>query len=362
MSRMIRSAERGAVALIVAVLFGGGVLTGVGAIVVDVGAIYAEREELQSGADAAATAVAKACIANAATCTQTQRDTRAAKYANSNAKDGSTAVVAVCGRGFGLPACPSDPGNLTACIGEVPATGNYVEVRTGTRLGDGSTLLPPSFAGAFAGREGFDGTEIRACARVATTPGGSPNRMVAPGVTVEKCYHTSYTSNGASYPTTERVLYLKDGKNADPCTGTSSNGANGPGNFGWLDHQGGCKATFDLTTGFYGGDTGNNTEASCEYLIDWYIDNATPMPLPLFDATSDNGKKFQYHLAGFSAFMVTGYKLSGASRESRVSHLDLCSGSERCLYGYFVKATAPILDPGGPSLGLTGQPSVKLIG
>src|ERR1043165_3858879 len=66
--RRRRPGERGAVAVTVAILLGGGVLLGFAALVVDVGQLYAEREELQSGADAAALAVAKACA------TQTKHD------------------------------------------------------------------------------------------------------------------------------------------------------------------------------------------------------------------------------------------------------------------------------------------------
>ena len=47
--------------MLVAVLLGGGVLLGLGAMVIDVGQLYQERAELQNGADAAALAVAKSC-------------------------------------------------------------------------------------------------------------------------------------------------------------------------------------------------------------------------------------------------------------------------------------------------------------
>jgi uncharacterized membrane protein len=45
--------EHSAIGMTLAVLLSGGVLFGMGAIVVDVGHLYVEREELQSGADAA---------------------------------------------------------------------------------------------------------------------------------------------------------------------------------------------------------------------------------------------------------------------------------------------------------------------
>jgi uncharacterized membrane protein len=47
-----RTSEHGAVAALVAVLLAAGVLFGSGALVIDVGLLYSEREQLQSGADA----------------------------------------------------------------------------------------------------------------------------------------------------------------------------------------------------------------------------------------------------------------------------------------------------------------------
>jgi len=49
----LRQDERGVIGVLVAVLIGGGVLTGMGALVVDLGQLYQERAELQNGADAA---------------------------------------------------------------------------------------------------------------------------------------------------------------------------------------------------------------------------------------------------------------------------------------------------------------------
>jgi len=51
------------VATVLVILLGAGVLLGIGALVIDVGQIYAEREQLQSGADSAAIALAKSCSA-----------------------------------------------------------------------------------------------------------------------------------------------------------------------------------------------------------------------------------------------------------------------------------------------------------
>jgi Flp pilus assembly protein TadB len=61
--------DTGAVAILVAVLLTGGVLLGTAALVIDVGNLYAKRDQLQNAADAAAWAVAQSCISTPVSCT-----------------------------------------------------------------------------------------------------------------------------------------------------------------------------------------------------------------------------------------------------------------------------------------------------
>jgi uncharacterized membrane protein len=56
--------ERGAVAALVVILMGSGVLVGLGAVVVDAGQIYAAASQVQNSADAAALKIAAACATN----------------------------------------------------------------------------------------------------------------------------------------------------------------------------------------------------------------------------------------------------------------------------------------------------------
>ena len=69
----------------VALLFGGGVLMGLGALVIDVGQLYQERAELQDGADAAALGVAKSCALG--NCTQAGAVQVAVQLADDNASN-----------------------------------------------------------------------------------------------------------------------------------------------------------------------------------------------------------------------------------------------------------------------------------
>jgi hypothetical protein len=162
-----RDRDEGAVATVVGLLLSGGVLLGFMALVVDVGQIYVERGELISGADAAALGVAKACATDLPACDTVQGVwDLAQRYADDNATDHLSHVAQVCGVMAGiLLDCPAPASNRTACLGEIPSAGNWVEVRLTTEVPGNRFVLPPSFAGAVI--EGFDGTSVGACARVA---------------------------------------------------------------------------------------------------------------------------------------------------------------------------------------------------
>jgi len=82
--------------------------------------------------------------------------------------------------------------------------------------------------------------------------------------------------------------------------------------------------------------------------------------LPVYDGIKGTGSNITYHLSGFAAFVLTGYKFSGESQPSWLSGNDLCHGQEKCLYGYFTKALVPGTGTiGGADLGAL---VVQLIG
>ncbi len=144
--RQLRRDERGAIGVLVGLLIGGGVLTGMGALVVDVGELYQVRAAQQDGADAGALGVAKSCVLGACD------SSVAAHYADANASGltgGSAGVSLVCGSGAGLTSCPTSTGALTDC--PPPAATNFVDVHTSTLTASGGTLLPPVFARTLLG-------------------------------------------------------------------------------------------------------------------------------------------------------------------------------------------------------------------
>lgn len=356
----VRGDDRGAVATIVAILLAGGVLLGMGALVLDVGKLYVEREELQSGADAAVMAVAKECAQSTVGCVVSLLDGTAQYYANENAKDGASRVSVICGRlaDSGLPACPDQPDNLTRCVND-PPDGEYIEVRTTTELSDGSTLLPPILAQTLLGNEGYEGSTVGACARAAFGP-PEPARGLA--VTLSMCEWEKLTGVGTVYPDsppsyppagTDKPIYLHATDGAEGCPAGPS-GWDEPGGFGWLDESGPCEATIN-EDGTVGGNTGVSSTDTCQTALKSYYDSREVLFIPVFDGVQGSGASTTYHIAGMAAFVLTGYRLPAFGEKSWLSGTHLCkSASEKCLYGYFTQALMPVTGPiGGPELGAT---------
>jgi hypothetical protein len=336
-----RRGDRGAVAVIVALLLGSGVLLGMAALVVDVGNIYVEREQLQSGADAAAIKIAQTCATNPSGCASSAPDV-ARRYADANSGRGS-AGVSVCGRGSDLVDCPAPSGGLTDCIGAAPASGDYIEVHTSTLLPDGSTALPPVFAQAVL--SGYRGPTVAACARAAW---GTP-RSARLAMTISVCQWKAYTNNGASFPDppVEQVIYLHDETNAGACQPGGRSGG-----FGWLDDEKGDCRTPVALNGTYHGDPGSNVSRGCKTLLTGL--SGRPLLMPLYETVMEQGSNLAYTLAGFAAFVVTGWDLPGSDSSSSLTGRSSCDGTAACIFGYFTRAV--LLGGGqigGPDLGAT---------
>jgi hypothetical protein len=389
--RRLHRDERGAVATIFAILLASGVLLGVLALVVDIGLLYAEREELQSGADAAVIAVAQRCaLPDADECDESDLETLAATFAEANARDGFADVLEVCGNLPGFAAeCDPPVGNLTDCMPATPTDGRpYVEVRTRTQTtseDDDKFLLPPVFAQTLAGNGDYDGTTVRACARATI---GTPGYGL--GVTFAQCEFDDAVPDleelplGTAFVTGEHrevVLKVHDGKAAPPAAckdePIGGSGFDLPGGFGWLDDiNSQCEVTF--INGTYDADTGADTPSECLARLEAAANNPeTVLYLPIYETAFKDGKR--YTAARIAAFVPTGYFFGaggtggggggggggkpggggGPTPKSNDSWLPgstaTCKGDERCIFGYFVNVTTS--GPLGPadleSLGAT---------
>lgn len=357
--------DRGAIGVLFAVLIAAGVLFGLAAVVVDVGETYAERAELQNGADAGALAVAKACALGSADCSDSTEPTgTAGTYANANAKDALSEVWLVCGYDADQPLieCPATTGTTDSRVDcpELPPSGTeFVDVHTSTRTAGGTTLTP-RFGHAQNSDEPFEGTTVGACARAAW---GAPAGGKSFAGTISDCEWEQATTGGTDYApsppyppnpdaTYSRVLELHDPKedssDAAGETCADRNGVDGPGQFGWVeDPDDDCSAYIDEGDS-YSTDPGADVSSACKTELASSRENQEPIFIPLYSTVSGTGTNGEYELSGFAAFIVTGYHLPSFKAKDWLTGTHHCTGSQKCIYGFFIDEEYM---PGGGSIG-----------
>jgi len=350
-----RRDERGAVAIIVALFIGGGVLTGMAALVIDVGQLYQERSELQNGADAAALGVAKSCALGSCT------PAVAAQLADANASSltgGNAAVDLVCGSGD-LGSCPASTGTLTDCPSAPPAGTNFVDVHTSTLTASGATLLPPVFAQTVLGNSSYKGTNVQACAQAEW---GSPSTATTVALTISACEWDKATGQGTDFAPAppyslgdlpaagyDQVLTRDDLGVGGGCP-TEPAGADGADTFGWAaDATGNC--TLPVNGATFPGSAGNSMSPSCQAVLQNAQQSQVPILVPVY-VSFDSGLD-TYALQGFADFVVTGYNLPGGfEAQDWLDQANSCQGTVYCLNGYFVQGLIPTTGSiTGPGLG-----------
>ncbi len=358
MLRLLGRDDRGAVGAIVAILIGAGVLTGMGAMVVDVGELYLNRAQLQNGADAAALAVAESCADGA--CQPALAPGYAAANASALTGDQAAIVSPVCGVTTvpsSLPRCTQPTGGMVNCPAAPVGVANYVDVYDETATPSGS-LLPPVFGRTLLGNAGYDGTTVHACAQAAW---GAPESADTLSFTISACEWDAATSLGTNYappppaipaPSYDQRVMLH-GQSSDTGCPTEPRGADGPGNFDWTasDPQGSC--TLEVTPPTYTGQPGT-ADPGCPAVLKADYLNKTVVFIPIYVTEDVQGNTGTYELKGFAAFVITGFSIPGGSEPDLLNPANNCSGSEKCIDGYFTQARFPGPGvPGGTDLGAT---------
>lgn len=286
-------------------------LIGCLAIAVDVGALYAERAQLQNGADAAAIAVARNC---ALTGSCAGSVAIAQTFANANANDDAAAVDDVT----------------------FPTT-RSARVVTST-IDDGAGAMRHPFASII----GTDSSTVRA---EATAEWGSPSSssLVLP-LAISLCEFTPALTGAL-----QLIRYDQNVPNCERPAGHPI-----PGGFGWLDLiDGQCASQMGLGNTTLFSNSGNDYPAVCGPTLTGL--EGTTIIVPIFDDSAGTGANGTYHIFGFAAFTITGWKFSGNPDLTNTDPAaPSCTGNCRGIQGRFVRWTS--LDPGelgGPNLGAT---------
>ncbi|HUC59222.1 MAG TPA: pilus assembly protein TadG-related protein [Streptosporangiaceae bacterium] len=343
MFRLLGRDDRGGVAVLIAVLMSGGVLLGLGALVVDVGQLYADRAQLQNGADSGALAVAKSCALG--TCATSV----AATFADANSATDTAAVNLVCGSGA-LSSCPASTGTMVDCP-SAPASGtNYVDVHTSTLLPNGSTLVPPAFATSLLGHQNYKGSTVHACAQAEWGPPASANGFA---VTISACEWDQATNDGTSFapeppatPSSSSDVVLKLNSSSNGGCSSEPQGSNdGPGVFGWTAEPDNDCTTGVVSDNYNSQSVSGGVPSTCESALAAAQLNKTIEFIPIYSSFSGSGFGANYTLAGFAAFVITGYNFPGFSASDWLNPANNCKGSTVCLNGYFTRGVMPIVGP-----------------
>ncbi len=285
--------ERGASSVIVAILLV--TLLGFVAIAVDVGVIYSERAQLQSGADASAIAMAQKCAKNLNDPACSTTSELAASLANQNALDGMSTVYGI----------------------QLDKTARTVSVTTSAKETGG---VDNSVSLFFANALGIPTKEVGA---KSSAGWGSPSKgpVILP-LAIAHC-KLNIPAGGTRGP--EQVLEQ------------SVNGCGGiPGGFGWMQTTS-TKCSIAATAGastnpgiWFSSDTGASVPSTCAAADFTQMNNQTVL-LPLYDIATGTGSSGKYYIKGFAAFHVTGYQFAsiGWTSGSKVDN--------KTIRGYFVK-------------------------
>ncbi len=351
--------DRGTVAVMFALMVTG--LLGIGALFVDVGALYVEGRQLQNGAENAALAVARTC-ATPTGCASGAGDA----VANDNALDDRTQVELVCGTAPGLTAggCPSSGERERFGCGPLTGTAPYVQVQTRSARRDGTNAGPSIFAGFL----GSSGDGVRACARAAYgRPGGLTGELP---LAISECeflyWRSTYGLVSPPYPPAAeaRLFFHAHGdKGASNCPArNTANNIDSPGGFGWLMTTAGTCALATTVAGDAEVDPGNNTPCSAATFENmWRQVVNVPVYRNIYKDPVTG--KIMYDIVDYGAFYLSGYKLGNGAYERPSASLGgvPCSNPDRCISGFFTTEAVPATGAIFPSLGY-GTTAIKVTG
>lgn len=332
MWRLIRAQEDGVSAVFVAITMV--VLIGLTAFTIDAGALYQERRELQTGADASALAIAEACGLGEP-CSTPAAETIANAYTDDNATDGFGAIDEV----------------------DLDTAAQTVSVITSTELDGGGTVFAPFFAQVL----GVGGTTVRAGASAAW---GSPGSLATLPLIISDCEWVKIAGTeqeGPPFSGDPVVFLFHDGNTTEDCNAQAGQDWDGDdrlaGGFGWLATSGDCEA--HTTVGYWvDEDPGASPSNGCSASeLEALVLNQVVL-VPFFNDVRGLGANGEYLVAGFVAFYVTGYNFGGQYKEPSAKDAP-CSGDERCLAGYVTTESAYDGTLGGPDRGIV---LIKLTG
>ncbi len=373
------SGDRGAVAVTVAAL--SLVLFGFAALVVDVGALYAERRKLQSGADSGAFAIAGICAesgcpdASSATATATD-------YAGWNDREDGKAAAEICGSGASTwaPCSPAPP---------LPPGVKYVRVtdRTLSVAADGTTrtFLPPILVDALPGAH--PDVRVGAQATTAWGYGTSSANPTLPFIMSVCAWKSLMPPTGKGFAPTpplplgdpvypsgvpwsyEGQIHTQGGAGSCTFNPSGQTGADEAvsGDFGWTavtdpGAKSSCISDSEVSADGTVTVEGKDGAQPCvKNWLDKHVGKIIDIPIYYEQPTKDG----TFEVGGWAPFFLTGYRLdekASATYPRGTVALPPCLADNKgkCLTGFLVNMPATDGPITGPSFGLAST-DTKLI-
>lgn len=339
------STDRGAIAVTLALTMT--LLLGVGALVVDVGAVYAERRILQNATDAAALALTTECASEISGCGSDPL-AFAQQWIDDNA-NGRDITVTVCGGGAAvvdLPDCDEPP------PGDAANGTGWVRVIASSRVN--FNLMP-------------GGIEV---SRETVAAWGGLNSMNVLPLMLSQCVWEDAGGNldtGAVPPSNEPVVF-KGLDSPDACvprTGNKKGKTSAPREFGWIysSLKSDCDVVVTVGQVYRGDKTGEikgdlRKADRCKSLQALMQDKTLIVPIfdtgvwgkNCVDAKGNLRDCWSYTVAGFVAFHITGYDFNDekdlnksdvtwpAGMNCRAPEARV--GTDICIRGYFERVVS----------------------
>lgn len=298
------------------------VILGSGALVVDMGALWSERRQLQNGADAAALAVAIDCAKTACT----QSETTALNYARLNAAD-SEAAVTLCGRGADLTPCVQVPTGVSATVG-------YVHALTST-WNPGNSGSPDQVQFVLA--PFLDALQVGQTVRAsATVIWGSLGGATVLPLVISKCsFDPSWIAADGSISIPNTQIEIRANSN-ELCSAGWTSG------FDFLEDSTGTCAAAPVQINSGGTILAAGSEGmlpECRPVIQALYNDGQTFVVPIVKSRTPPGSNSTYTADGFASFKLCGYALGGGYIENSCSTICTGSPSEFRICGTFETLT-----------------------
>lgn len=319
----IRNNDRGASSIGVALLMIP--LLIIAALAIDAGALYAAKQQLQTGADAGALAIAQECARDDCSTPNTTAQTMAAS--NFTMRGDANGAIIALDEAAGTVSVETDTVREHVFAPIIGINSTTVQETASARWGyptGGTSVLPLAFSWCELAEQS--------------------------GITVQRDPNTGEVV-GVDIPseTAEHTINLSKSSDTD-CTGPSGNLL--PGGFGWLSPDpSDCGKTVSVIDGWVASDTGNSVPSPCTD-TDFRQWIGETVLLPIFDRARGTGSSGEYEIYGYAAFTLTGYYFAG---QYRYPSQPPCRGNARCISGSFDRFVDLTEDfdysPSGPRLG-----------